>query len=322
MLNDNYVVYDIEVLRNVFTCVIETPDKRQEVYEISPRANDSQKFMERLHELQLNETYMVGFNNNGYDYPVLHTFIHNLYGLSAKEVTNGLYRKSQLIIKSNDRFEHTLWENNHFVKQIDLYVMNHFDNKAKHTSLKRLQFNMRLENIEEFELDFDKPIKKASDIDKLISYNRHDVHSTHEFLLKCKSAIAFREKLTNDSDKSYYNFNDTRIGGDYFLTRLGKEVGEHILYEYVDGRRIKRQTPRDVVPIKDIIFDNIHFSTPEFDRVLKRLKTFKMYVINGQFQWNEHDDYVEQSLRLEKWKADSKKRRKHMDKVDYQAEKS
>ena len=44
----------------------------------------------------------------------------------------------------DDKFSHTVFPSDRFVDQIDLFKIHHFDNKAKMTWLKALEFNMRL----------------------------------------------------------------------------------------------------------------------------------------------------------------------------------
>jgi hypothetical protein len=92
---------------------------------------------------------MVGFNSLGFDYPVLHTLIR-----MGHSDANTLYLKAMSIINSqNDdeggKWMHFIKPSDHFVQQIDLFKIHHFDNKARATSLKMLEFNMRSDNIED-----------------------------------------------------------------------------------------------------------------------------------------------------------------------------
>ena len=58
-----------------------------------------------------------------------------------------LYEKAMSIIKSDDRFAGIIYPSDRHVPQVDLYKIHHFDNKARTTSLKALEFNMRMDNI-------------------------------------------------------------------------------------------------------------------------------------------------------------------------------
>lgn len=275
-----YVTYDIEVLPNVFTCVILNAGEF-EIYEVSPRKNDIYRLGKRLMELQESRTYMVGFNNVGYDYPIIHHILDNLLRKEPSEFTASTYEKSQAIINSTNRFEHTFWDNQCYIPQIDLYKMHHFDNFARATSLKRLEFNMRSKDILEFDLPFDKPISKGSDVNKLIRYNKYDVSKTQQFFEISKSAVDFRK------EKEWFNFNDTRIGEVIFTEKLKEAVGGHVLYD----ENGKRQTHRKHMKLSELIFDNVRFFSPEFQTTLERLKELYVFSIKGKFHWNENLDY-------------------------------
>ncbi|MBF9666408.1 hypothetical protein IAI38_11790, partial [Streptococcus pseudopneumoniae] len=75
------------------------------------------------------------------------------------------------------------------------FKIHHFDNVARATSLKVLQFNMRSESIEDLPFDPNQPVD-PKDFDNLILYNRHDVQETYRFYLETLEAIDFREKLS------------------------------------------------------------------------------------------------------------------------------
>ena len=60
-----------------------------------------------------------------------------------------IYDKAQSIINNQKtKFSHIIWDNQQMIPQIDLFKIHHFDNKAKSTSLKVLEFNMRSNSIE------------------------------------------------------------------------------------------------------------------------------------------------------------------------------
>src|SRR5690606_30546717 len=108
---------------------------------------------------------MVGFNNYGFDYPVLH-FILNNFNVTPLDIFNFMFA----IIKSEDRFGHVVWDNDQIVPQVDLFKIHHFDNKAKQTSLKVLEFNMREQTI--MDLPFQPGTMLTSEqIGHLIDYN-------------------------------------------------------------------------------------------------------------------------------------------------------
>ena len=142
------IVYDEETFPNVFTLAAEhayLPLKWE--FEISPWRNDSKAVIEWVNWLRNNNARMIGFNNQGFDYPVLHTLMRMGYSDAGS-----LYQKAMQIVNSqdgDDRWTHSVKPSDVLVPQIDLYKIHHFDNKARSTSLKILVFDMRGESIQD-----------------------------------------------------------------------------------------------------------------------------------------------------------------------------
>lgn len=255
MNNKVEYVYDWENLAN-FSCVtfFRPSDLAVWVFEISEWKNEAKELMEFLSAVQFSDGYFTGFNNEGYDYPVTHGFM-KYAGHAGYQI---LYNLGQTIIKCDDRFEHTVWDNDKFIPQQDLMKIHHFDNKAKATSLKLLEFNMRMMDIQEIGVDPSKPIT-YEESRYILSYNAHDVKATFKFKNFSLEAIKFREELSEKYGVDFTNFNDTRIGAEivaHELRKAGINVSKY------------NQTIRTSVVVSDIIFDYIQFENQEFNNVL------------------------------------------------------
>jgi len=289
-------VYDIEVLPNTFTMTaLNSKNKKFYDFEISPRKNELERIKKWInYMIYKDDCRMVGFNNVSYDYPVLHNLM--MLSGSAKYLTNETYLFSKEVIGSSNkgglgRFKYRVWENQVLVPQIDLLLIHHFDNPARRTSLKRLQYNMRMNNIVEFELDFDKRLRKSQEITDLLTYNQHDVHSTDLFLDETQDQIKFRDSLNERFEGyNFLNMNDTKIGEVFMTIEIENKVGRHVLYEEDD--RTKRKTKRDVMNIDDLIFDTIEFKHPAFNRVLTKLRGMTIESVGGKFEWSTDENLI------------------------------
>jgi len=267
------VIYDIECYSNIFTVVIYSPRKDQYlVFEISERRNDASRLDEIVRKIKQGRRRMVGFNNMGYDYPVLHAVL-NFYRTNRsatwQQLCSVAKRKTDEIIGADhfDRFKHLIWENNQLCPQLDLFKIHHFDNTARATSLKVLQFNMRSESIEDLPFDPNKPVD-PKDFDALISYNQHDVQETYRFYLKTLDAIRFREKLSEKYGFNFINANDTKIGKTIFQTELEQHMGKGTCHYFTpDGERKPRQTKRRKIALSDVILPYARFERKEFQLV-------------------------------------------------------
>lgn len=256
------IVYDIETFRNVFTCVLyHPPSGHRWIYEVSDRVDQSAAFVDLIYSLRAGGYRMVGFNNLGFDYPV----IHHLCKLGNFKAVDA-YNKAQQIIESQGGFEHMIWESDRLVPQLDLYKIHHFDNRARSTSLKALEFAMRSKFVQELPFSPHEPLA-PDQIPLLIEYNAHDVAETAKFYELSHEMIEFRTQLTEQYGKDFTNHNDTKIGKDYFIMEL-ERAAPGICYQ----NRQPRQTHRASIPLGDVIFQYVTFGNPEFARVLDYLK--------------------------------------------------
>jgi len=267
-------VYDIETYPNVFTCAFEAVDAPVKLfYEVSPWRNDSTEFLAFL-QSQTNST-MVGFNNVGFDYPILHMIMK--MGVVNPSI---IYEKAQAVIESED-WTHHVHPSSRFIPQIDLLKVHHFDNKARMTSLKALEFVMKADNVED--LPFPPgTVLNRDQIQVLKHYNQHDVSMTKAFYLESLDMIRFREELSRKFDRDFMNHNDTKIGKDFFIMRL-EQAGIQC-YDYDRNGRTPIQTKRPVINLNDAILPWIKFQQPEFNRVLKWLKSQSITETKGVFK--------------------------------------
>lgn len=253
------VVYDLETFPNCFTLsALGCDTDAAACWEISERRDDRAPLLTWLHHLARERIEMVGFNNIGFDYPVIHLLLTNPNASYAD-----LYQKAMAIIRGGDRWAHVIWPSDRWIPQIDLFLIHHFDNVARATSLKALQFNMRSPSVED--LPFAPGTVLTPDqIDTLRDYNMHDVTETRAFYRHSLEQIEFRRVLTDRYGRDFMNHNDTKIGKDYFIMRL-EEVAPGSCYE---GKpRQPRQTYRDEIRLRDVILPTIRFAHPELQRV-------------------------------------------------------
>lgn len=285
-------IYDIETYPNCFTfSIIRADGKFPNGFEVSHRQNDIARIFACLDYLKAQGDYMVGFNSLNFDYPVLHKLlgIRDKLPVKSETIARRVYRFAQEQIESmKGEFANTVKADERYVKQIDLFKIHHFDNKAKMTSLKMLEFNMREHNI----ADLPYPVGKellSEEMDVLLKYNMHDVMMTLAFYNHSLSSVEFREQLTEKYKRDFMNHNDTKIGKDYFIMKL--EELKIPVYKQVDGKRKINQTKRSVIRIKDCLFDYYTFQRPEFIAVKEWLARQVITETKGVFS-----DIIEHNL--------------------------
>lgn len=287
-------MYDLEIYPNCFTFSIVKSDRSvKRVFEVSSRKNDIEgifKCLDYFHDNYDNHR-MVGFNNLGFDYPIL----HKLIGLRSKDnlpskgsgLAKRLYMFAQEQIDGfkDGGFGNTVKEDEWFVDQLDLYKVHHFDNKARATSLKMLEFNMKSDSIEDLPFPVGKELTDEQ-IDLLIKYNLHDVEKTIDFYHHSLESIRFREVLSTKYGRNFMNHNDTKIGKDYFIMRL-EEEGIPCYSINVDSRGFSKrsinQTKREFINVKDCLFDYYNFETEQFKAVLDWFSKQRISETKGVF---------------------------------------
>lgn len=258
-------IVDIETFPNTFTfSIIRADGKFPNTFEVSPYKNEIQRVFACLDYLHNEGDFMVTFNGNNFDYPVLHKLLalRDKLPVKGETIARRVYKFAQDQIESmKGDFANTVKVDERYVKQIDLFKIHHFDNKAKMTSLKMLEFNMREDNIDDLPFPVGTELNSAQ-IAVLKKYNAHDVNMTLAFYKHSIQQVEFREKLTAMYGRDFMNHNDTKIGKDYFIMRL--EESNIPVYKIVDGKRKINQTKRDVIRINDCLFNYYTFKRPEF----------------------------------------------------------
>lgn len=256
--------YDIECFPNFFCIGITCRRTKQRWYfEISFRRNDIEMLCLFLEVLRRLKCRMIGFNNLGYDYPV----VHFIYQNSTACITyRDIYYKSKSITDAefNARFAHMVWESEWVVEQVDLYKIHHFDNVSKATSLKALEICMQMDTVEESPIPFDTELT-SDQADEIVSYMWHDIDATDMFADRTEDHIKLREELSQTFDKNMINMSDVKIGE----TILVHELEKHGIacYEYINNKKEKRQTIRTHIDLAEVIFPYVTFETIEFQNI-------------------------------------------------------
>jgi len=271
--HDKFVIHDLETYPNCFLAGFIFPDGRRATFQISDRVNEIEALIHTLIWLKDNNYIMVGFNSLGFDYHILHRLLNSPMTFSAMVAS----QMAQDIINSqNDDKVYPINFTDRIIPQLDLYLMNHFDNAAKRTSLKKLEFNLRMSSIE----DLPFPIRTLTydEMDILRYYLDHDLDATLLFFNVCKEQIDLRIELkaqglvTGDT----LNMSDVKLGEQFFVTRMGRDEF------YINGK--KKQSTVKVLSIKDVILPYIKYNRREFNIMLEAFKS-TTWVDGQEFNW-------------------------------------
>ncbi len=248
----NYV-YDIETLSNCFTAVFaEAESGELREFVIHESRNDSEELMAFLRGVKEGRGGLIGFNNRYFDWPVLYRFIQLGRYDDGDSVARILYSEAQRIISQEKRYYVE-----EIIPQLDLFLINHYDNKNRSTSLKALQCSIKWELVQDMPIDHRDHITREM-IPMILEYNRNDVLSTRKFYELCGDKIELRKKLGTKFKQRFINRSDVSIGESIFVKYLATKMG-------LKAKDIRNMhSPPSNVPLKEVIFPYLKFKTPIF----------------------------------------------------------
>jgi hypothetical protein len=266
-------VMDYETLVNCFVGVFQhyKDDSISEIFVINQDQNDLPKFIEFLNKcVQLNQWH-ISYNGIAFDAQISQHIIKNqrkLLSLTGLEAAQYIYKLAQDIITRSDRGEFQEFAPRQLkIRQIDLFKMNHWDNKAKMSSLKWIQYSMDWDNVEEMPHHHTTPVESAEQLQDIILYCINDVLSTKKILEHSKEQIELRKTLTNEYGIDLYSASEPRISKELFLFFLEQKLGW-------DKAEIKRlRTKRDEIYLGQCILPYVKFQTPEFQKIHDYFRT-------------------------------------------------
>ena len=265
-MKNGAVVFDTETYPNCFLLgVVDYFNDTKFMFEISEYKDESSLMFEFLEAVRYYKADMIGFNNLNFDYPI----IHELWSRPSIASAELAYQKAQAIITAKNRWAHAIWANNRYVRQIDLYKLNHFDNFAKQTSLKGLQFTMRAESIEDLPIEPGTHLTRDQ-VEITKSYCAHDCDETKRFAHLCKPDIDFRFELAEQFGDEALNWSEIKIGSEFLIRDIGKK---NCYYYDANGQRQICQTERDRIDVAEIILPYISFNRPETSALFDEMKS-------------------------------------------------
>ena len=281
--DDNVIIYDIETMKECFIVVCMEPEKTPRSFVVSKWQNQLDAFVKYTDEHK--DAYWVGYNNLRFDAQVVEWILRNQeywHELSGLEICVKIAQKAQDVIHdaNYDVFaeyrEHEL-----SLKQIDLFKVHHYDNKNRRVSLKRLEFEMDLENIEEMPIHYAKTDLTKDEVFLSLQYCFNDVDATYEFykitlgdtdhpLYKGNNQIQLRRDIEEEFGIPCLNYSDSKIGDEIIKKYYCEEKG-------IDVRELPRKGYfRKSIDIKNCIAGYVSFETEQLQQFLKNIKRLKL----------------------------------------------
>ena len=268
-------VMDYETLSNCFIGVFEDiKSEDREIFVCHESRNDILELVTFLERNIAYEEWHVSFNGLAFDSQITEHILRNkdqLMQLDGDVIANFVYDKAQSVIQRQNEGEFSEFSPRQMqIRQVDVFKLNHWDNPAKRSSLKWIQFSMDWHNI------IDMPIHHSSEIyadqiESIITYCINDVKSTKAIMFLSKGQIELRRNLTEEYNIDLFSASEPRISKELFLHFLSKETG----IKKWDLRKMR--THRSQIVVKDIILPYIEFKTATFQNLLNKFNEIVIY---------------------------------------------
>ena len=292
---ENVIIYDIETMQECFIVVCMEPGKTPKSFTVSKWQNQLDAFVKYTDTHK--DAHWVGYNNLRFDAQVVEWVLRNQeqwHEGTGLEICAMIAQKAQDVIHdaNYDVFpEYREWDLS--LKQLDLFKIHHYDNKNRRVSLKRLEFEMDLENIEEMPIHHTKTNMTNEEVYLSLQYCFNDVDATYEFykvtigetdhpLYKGNNQIQLRIDIQEEFGIHCLNYSDSKIGDEIIKKYYCHEKA-------IDIKELpKKGFFRKTISMKNCIAPYVEFKTDQLQQFLKNIRKMNLGL---QDDFKEHINF-------------------------------
>jgi hypothetical protein len=266
-------VMDYETLVNCFIGVFQhyKDEHLRKIFVIHGSRNDLPQIVEFLNQCKDKNQWHISYNGLAFDAQISQFILdkqRQLLSLPTEEVIAYIYAFAQKTISLKDQNSFLEYPPAKLkIRQIDLFKMNHWDNRAKMSSLKWIQYSMDWENVEEMPHPHYQPITDYVTLQNVIFYCINDVLSTKKILEHSKEQIVLRQTLTKEYGIDLYSASEPRISKELFLHFLSQKLG------WDKGTIKTLRTHHREIYLGQCILPYISFQTENFQKMFDYLRT-------------------------------------------------
>jgi len=265
-------VMDYETICNCFIAVFQHyKTEETKVFVVHEQRTDFPELIKFLNDCVTKNQWHISYNGLSFDAQITQKLLLNqkaLLKLDTQALVTYIYAYAQTVIEKSNKGDFAEFAPYKLkIKQIDLFKLNHWDNKAKMSSLKWIQYSMDWQNVEDMPHKHNEPVTDSDTLDSVISYCINDVTSTKQIFNHSKEQIQLRQNLSKEYGIDLYSASEPRISKELFLYFLEQKTG-------LSKTHLKTlRTPRDYIVLADCILPYIKFETEQFNKVLDYFRT-------------------------------------------------
>jgi hypothetical protein len=262
-------VMDYETIVNCFVGVfVDYKDSNvKHLFVVHEQRNDFSKLVTFLQRNVTEKEWHISYNGLAFDAQITQFILDkhkSLERMSTSDIIKNIFNFAQETIKKTETGTFATYAPSKLkIRQIDLFKLNHWDNKAKMSSLKWIQYSMDWNNVEEMPHHYLQPVTDIHTLNAVVDYCVNDVLSTKEILKHSKEQIQLRQTLTKEYNIDLFSASEPRISKELFLHFLHEKLG----WEKSEIKQLR--TPRDYIVLADCVLPYVQFKLPEFQKILE-----------------------------------------------------
>ncbi len=243
--------------------------------------NDILELVDFLQENISSDEWHVSFNGLGFDSQITEYILRNRDSVihnKGEVIAKWIYGKAQNVIGRQNAGEFLEFSPRDLqINQVDVFKLNHWDNNAKRSSLKWIQYTMDWPNIIDMPIHHTETIS-AEQIPEVIRYCINDVKSTKQIMKLSKDQIGLRKTLTDEYGINLFSASEPRISKELFLHFLSQKL------EVKKWDLRQARTHRARITVKNIIhtFKFYYTDTDTIEELKHEVITFLLVVLSFQ----------------------------------------
>ena len=267
----NHWVMDYETLINMFGAVFQHyKTDETKTFVVHRLRNDISELVKFLNENVENKEWHISYNGLNFDAQITEFILANQEELvlgDPMHIAHKIYNFAQSVIERTGNNEFPPYAPHELsIHQVDVFKLNHWDNPAKRSSLKWIQYSMDWFNIQEMPIHHSTYIHTQAQVKEVMEYCVNDVRSCKQIMELSKSQINLRGSLSKEYSINLYSASEPKIAKDLFLLFLSQKTG-------IKKSELKSlRTSRDRIVVKDIILPYIKFERKEFQDILTNFR--------------------------------------------------
>lgn len=280
---------DYETIVNCFVGVfVDYKDSNvKHLFVVHDLRNDFSKLVTFLQKNVTDKEWHISYNGLAFDAQITQFILDkhkSLERMSTSDIIKTIFNFAQETIKKTEIGGFATYAPSKLkIRQIDLFKLNHWDNKAKMSSLKWIQYSMDWNNVEEMPHHYLEPVTDIHTLNAVVDYCVNDVMSTKQILKHSKEQIELRQTLTKEYNIDLFSASEPRISKELFLHFLHEKLG----WEKSEIKQLR--TPRDYIVLADCVLPYVQFKLPEFQKILEYFR--KMVITSTKDKLKYTMDY-------------------------------